>query len=150
MDKLKWVCISGAAIGLLLLLVCLMRMGVKPESRKWYGILYASDYFPPLNGFPDAKDADERTLICRRLEKKYQFEMSTLHPDHKAFYGLPGSKYTLITVYGISNPIEQQRLVDVARGVRQDVNARSFVIEFYAKETGPSPRDQFLRKVRID
>jgi hypothetical protein len=38
----------------------------------------------------------------------------------------------------------------VAKQVRQELSSRSFVVEFYAKETGPSPRDQFLKKVRID
>ena len=150
MDKLTWIRISAFSLGSLAVLVLLMGMGIKHESKKWYGILYASDYFPPLNGFPIASDADERNLICKKLDEAFPFKNSSLHPDHKCFYGLPGSRYTLITVYEITDPTEQKKLLQIARSIRREEGTRSFAVEFYAKETGPSPRDQFIQKVRID
>jgi hypothetical protein len=150
MDKLKVRIYLVALIALVLVAAIAMRLGIRQESRKWYGALFASDFFPPLNGFPTSANADERSQICKGLEDGYQFRMSTLHPDHSALYGLPGSRYTLVTIYGITSQEKQHQVIEVAERVRLDENTRPFVIEFYAKETGPSPRDQFLRKVRID
>lgn len=150
MDKLRRIWIPAISLGLLVILVILLRKGITSESNKWYGVLYASDYFPPLNAFPNTADADERLLIYQRLGEAYQFGKSSRYENEKNYYCAAGSEHSVVTVYEVTDPIEQQKIVQAAKRIRNTYGTRSFSIEFYAKQVGPSPRDQFLRKVRID
>lgn len=150
MDKLTkfpplifFICLIGT-------LVLMMNISIKPESKKWYGPLFASDYFPPLNGFPDTSDADEGRLIYMNLEKAYKFKNSSLHSGCKNLYWLPGNRHSIITVFEIIDSNEQQKIIKAARDIKKKFQTREFSIEFYATETGPNPTDQFLWKVRID
>jgi hypothetical protein len=150
MDKLIKIRVILVTIVAISTTVCGAKLLIKPESKKWYGVLFVSDYFPPLNGFPNASDANERSLICQKLGEIYNFKTSTLHPDHKAFYGLPGNRHTVITIYQVIDQAEQEKIIQAAKKVKRTYGVREFTIEFYSKETGPSPANQFLRKVRID
>jgi len=139
--------------GLLLFLIALawaMKAGIHSESRKWYGILFASDYFPPMNGFPTTEDADERILIYSQLLAAYPFKRSSLHPTCHNLYCSAGSLHTEVAVFEIWDPSEQERIIRAGKGIRSRFGTRPFSIQFYGKETGPAPTDQFLRKVRID
>ena len=150
MDKLRWIWIPAVSLGFIVVLVAVTRSAIKPESKKWYGILYASDYFPPLNGFPNTTDADERLLIYKGLGEEYHFGKSSRYENEKNYYCAAGSKHSIVTVYEITDPIEQQKIIQAAKRIKSANGTRSFSIEFYTKQVGPSPRDQFLRKVRID
>ncbi|MGA2082617.1 MAG: hypothetical protein ABSH53_18675 [Holophaga sp.] len=153
MDKLKGqkgIWMAMAAFVLFAVMAGLMKLGVQPESRKWYGILFASDYFPLLSGIPAAADADEQNLIYENLIAVYPFKRSNLHPQNHNIYCAAGGLHTLVTVYEVVDPAEQDKIIQAARDIRRKFRARTFSIEFYAKETGLLPRDQFLRKVRIN
>lgn len=150
MDKLKQGMILAGLALLLLALACVMEAGIRSESRKWYGILFASDYFPPLNGFPTTDDADERILICSHLLAAYPFKQSSLHPTCHNVYCVAGSLHTEVTVFEVWDLSEQERIIRAAKAIRSKFGTRRFSIEFYGTETGPAPTDQFLRKVRID
>jgi hypothetical protein len=150
MDKLTKVSIPILAVTLIGTLMVVAYKSVKHESNSRLSVLFASDCFPLLNGFPDTSDADEGILLCEKLEKEYIFKESNLHAGCKNLYCLPGSIHAVVTIYEIVDRVEQQKIINIAKTIKHEQNTRSFSIEFYAKETGPSPPDQFLRKVRID
>jgi hypothetical protein len=124
--------------------------GTKPEAKGKYGILFASDCFPPLNAFPDAQDIDECFSVCSRLNDSYPFVESALHPGLQNIYSLPGNRHSTFWIYEIVDPAEQQKIVQAARRIRQEGQTRPFSIEFYGKESEPFLNENFLWKVRID
>ena len=150
MDKLKKISVAGFAICLIVASIFAMKSAITMEPWKWYGALFASDYLPLLNEFPSTSDADEANLIYKQLENAYPFKRSSLHAGAINLYWLPGNIHTVMTVFEIPDLNEQQKIIEVAHLIRRKFHTRRFSIEFYAKETGPNPKDQFLRKVRID
>ena len=150
MDKLRWNRPLVICLGLVVVSVLLIKNGIKSESKKWYGVLFASDYFPPLNGFPSTTDADERLLICQKLGEAYPFTKSKRYALDMNYYCASGSLHTVVIIYEIIDPIEQQKIVKAAHAIRTRFNTRDFSIEFYAHQTGATPRNQFIWKIRID
>ena len=150
MGKMRLVRIILILFGLVIIVSIFMTLGIKPESRKWYEVLFASDYLPLLNGFPSTTDADERIFIYKKLGEAYPYTKSSRYEYEKNYYCASGNRHSVVTVYEVIDPMEQRKIVQAARAIKTRYNTRSFSIEFYANKTGASQRDQFIWKVRID
>jgi hypothetical protein len=123
---------------------------LKSESTNWYGVLFRSDYFPILNSITNKSNDDERLLIYKNLGAQYPFKQSSRYTYDKNYYCASGRMHSVVTVFEVIDVAEQQKIVEAAKEVKKRYATRPFLIEFYDKQTGPFPRDQFLRKVRID
>jgi len=137
-------------VGIIAVMFVVLMNPIRSQSNKWYGALFPSDYLPFLNSQSSEQDDNERLLIYKKLGEAYPFKQSSQYQYEKNYYCLAGGLHSIVTIYEIVDPDEQQKIIQVAKNIKKQFNTRAFVIEFYTKQTGPSPKDQFILKVRID
>jgi hypothetical protein len=107
---------------------------------------------------PSASDAGEALEVSNALKERYRFPvMSKIDPTRPAAGARPGVDVTFVTVIGVVDPAEQDRVIAVLRDIRAVIATKPILVRFYREEvlTQTSPtswqRDNLglLRKARI-
>ncbi len=80
---------------------------------------------------PTAQDAEEAEVIWETFLEIYEGD------DHNEAFGFgcyTVGDYSEITIYGIVDTAEQDRVIEILTDIKQAQNARPMVVSFYEKE----------------
>ena len=95
---------------------------------------------------PTAQDADEAFGLAKALLKRHTFPESKSDPGKPAVYARPGSSYSTILIYGVTDAAKQKDICETLAEIRRALKARKIAVEFY-REPDLNCKELLLRKL---
>jgi hypothetical protein len=96
-------------------------------------------------GLPSAKDAEETSKLWTAVVSKYPFRVLTKTGARPAVYGIPGSNYSKIIVYGDYSTQEQDAIYKVVASSAKGITTKPVHLYFYPVEL----RDENLLREEV-
>lgn len=79
----------------------------------------------------DREDADR---IVKSLTERYNFPVKAQYQDVPAVFGDAKGRNIIISIYGVADPIEQQKIVAIATDIRKQWDSKPINVKFFQKE----------------
>ena len=93
----------------------------------------------------DREDADR---IVQSLTERYSFPVKAKFQDKPAVFGGAEGRNILISVYGVTDPIEQQKVVAITTDLRKQWDSIPIVVKFFQEEIWEQNEDGSRRAAR--
>lgn len=114
------------------------KSGVKPDLTEVVAVVLSVALigllsFTMYSNVTD-EDREDAERIVQSLTERYQFPVKAMHQDMPAVFGDAKGRNIVISVYGIQDVLEQQKVVAIAEDLRKQWNSKPIVVKFFQKE----------------
>ena len=86
----------------------------------------------------DRRDAER---IVQSLTERYQFPVKAKHNDGPAVFGDVEGRNIVISVYGVVDTLEQQKVVAMTEELRRQWDSKPIEVKFYQEEVWEQDED---------
>jgi len=80
------------------------------------------------------EDRDDVQRIVKSLTDRYQFPVKAKFQDIPAVFGDAEGRNLEITIYGVNDTLEQQKIVAIAEDLRKQWDSKPITLKFYQEE----------------
>lgn len=80
------------------------------------------------------EDRENADRVVQSLTERYQFPVQARHQDMPAVFADAKGRNIVVSVYGITDTLEQQKVVAIARDLRKQWNSKPIVVKFFQEE----------------
>ena len=80
------------------------------------------------------EDREHADRIVKSLVERYSFPVKAQYQDVPAVFGDADGRNIVVSVYGIQDVLEQQKVVAIAEDLRKQWNSKPIVVKFFQKE----------------
>ncbi len=140
------------------------RHGIKPHFTEYAVVAFAIGLMVlfAFSSSWEVSDQDQKDLetLVGQLTQRYDFPVKARYQDRPAVYGEAQARRLVITIYGVTDRDEQERIVAILRKLRREVDSKPIVVHFMQQERWEElpdgtrrplrDREELLRKVRIE
>ena len=114
------------------------KSGVKPDFTEVVAVvlsvaLIALLSFTMYSNVTD-EDREDADRIVDSLTERYQFPVKAQHQDRPAVFGDAKGRNIIVSVYGVQDVLEQQKIVAIAEDLRKQWDSKPIVVRFIQKE----------------
>ncbi len=138
--------------------------GIKPHMGEYAVVTFAIAMMLLLafSSTWDVSDQDQRDVqqIVDQLVERYDFPLQAKYQQRPAVFGVAQPRRLVITIYGVTERSEQDRVLDVLRKLRRQVGGKAIVVQFMREEVWEEAadgtreprrdREEMMRKARIE
>ena len=128
------------------------KSGVKPDFTEVVAVVLAVVLigllsFTLMSTVTD-EDRDDASRIVQGLTERYSFPVQAKFQDKPAVFGDAKGRNIIISVYGVIDTIEQERIVAIAGDLRKQWNSKPIEVKFFQEEIWEQNEDGSRRAVR--
>lgn len=114
------------------------KSGVKPDLTEVVAVVLSVALigllsFTMYSNVTD-EDREDAERIVQSLTERYQFPVKAKYQDKPAVFGDARGRNVVISVYGIQDVLEQQKIVAIAEELRKQWNSKPIVVKFLQEE----------------
>jgi hypothetical protein len=114
------------------------KSGVKPDFTEVVAVVLSVALigllsFTLLSSVTD-EDRDDADRIVKSLTERYKFPVKAMHQDIPAVFGDAKGRNIIISIYGVTDPIQQQDIVTIATDLRKQWDSIPIVVKFFQEE----------------
>jgi hypothetical protein len=81
------------------------------------------------------EDREDAQRIVQELTQRYSFPVKAkFQEDKPAVFGDAEGRNIVVTIYGVTDSIEQQKIVAIAEKLREQWDSKPIIVKFYQKE----------------
>ena len=80
------------------------------------------------------EDREDSGRIVKSLTERYSFPVKAKHQDFPAVFGDAKGRNIIISIYGVTDPIEQQKIVAIATDIRKQWDSKPINVKFFQEE----------------
>ncbi len=138
--------------------------GIKPHMGEYALVAFAISMMLLLafSSNWDTSDQDRRDVqqIVDTLIERYDFPVQEKFQDRPAVMGEAQPRRLVITIYGVTERTEQDKVLEVLRKLRRQVAGKAIVVRFMREEVWEEAadgsrqprrdREEMMRKARIE
>ncbi|HHH47621.1 MAG TPA: hypothetical protein ENK51_01845 [Gammaproteobacteria bacterium] len=138
--------------------------GIKPHMGEYALVAFAIAMMLLLafSSSWDTSDQDRRDVqqIVDRLIERYDFPVQAKYQDRPAVFGEAQPRRLVITIYGVIDRDEQDRILAVLRKLHREIASKAIVVQFMREEVWEElpdgsrqprrDREELMRKARIE
>lgn len=114
------------------------RSGVKPDFTEVVAVVLSIVLIGLLSftmwSTVTDEDRQDAQRIVRGLTERYAFPVKAKYQDKPAVFGDVEGRNIVVTIYGVTDAIEQQKIVAIARELRKQWDSKPIILKFYQKE----------------
>lgn len=114
------------------------KSGVKPDLTEVVAVVLSVALIGVLSFtlYSNVTDEDREHAerIVQSLTERYQFPVKAKHQDKPAVFGDAKGRNIIISVYGIQDVLEQQKVVAIAEDLRKQWNSKPIAVKFFQEE----------------
>ena len=128
------------------------KSGVKPDFTEVVAVVM-SVVLIGLLGFTmwstvTDEDRQDAQRIVQGLTERYSFPVKAKYQDEPAVFGDAEGRNIVITIYGVTDTIEQEKIVEIAKKLREEWNSKPIVVKFFQEEIWEQNEDGSRRPAR--
>jgi len=128
------------------------KSGVKPDFTEIVAVVLAIALigllsFTLMSTVTD-EDRDDAQLIVQGLTERYSFPVKAKFQDIPAVFGDAKGRNIVISIYGVIDTIEQERIVAIAADLRKQMDAKPIEVKFFQEEIWEHYEDGSRRAAR--
>ncbi len=127
--------------------------GIKPHMGEYAVVVFAIAMMLLLafSSTWDVSDQDQRDVrqIVDTLVERYDFPVQAKFQDRPAVSGVAQPRRLVVTIYGVVERSEQDRVLDVLRKLRRQEASKAIVVKFMREEIW-EVADDGTRRARRD
>ena len=128
------------------------KSGVKPDFTEVVAVILAIALigllsFTLMSTVTD-EDRDDAERIVQGLTERYSFPVQAKFQDKPAVYGDAKGRNIVISIYGVVDTIEQERIVAVAEDLRKQMDSKPIEVKFFQEEIWEHYEDGSRRAAR--
>lgn len=138
--------------------------GIKPHMGEYAVVSFAIAMMLllALSSTWDISDQDRRDVqqIVDTLIERYDFPVQARYQDRPAVSGVAQPRRLVITIYGVLERPEQDKVLEVLRKLRRQVAGKAIVVKFMREEVWEvaadgtrqpqRDREEMMRKARVE
>ncbi len=138
--------------------------GIKPHMGEYALVAFAIAMMLLLafSSSWDTSDQDRRDVqqIVDRLTERYDFPVQAKYQDRPAVFGEAQPRRLVISIYGVTDRDEQDRILAVLRKLYREIASKAIVVQFMREEVWEEApdgsrqprrdREELMRKARIE
>lgn len=138
--------------------------GIKPHMGEYAVVSFAVAMMLLLafSSTWDVSDQDRRDVqqIVERLTERYTFPVQAKYQSRPAVFGEAQPRRLVISIYGVTERAEQDRVLAVLRKLRREIAGKAIVVQFMREEIWEEAadgsrqprrdREELMRKARIE
>ena len=128
------------------------KSGTKPDFVEIVAVVLAISLigvisFTMYNTVSD-EDRENANHIVQSLVQRYHFPVKAKFQDVPAVFGEAQGYTIVISIYGVTDPIEQQKIVEIAQDLRRQWNSKPLDVKFFQQEIWEQKPDGSRRAAR--
>jgi len=128
------------------------KSGVKPDFTEIVAVVLAIALigllsFTLMSTVTD-EDRDDAQLIVQGLTERYSFPVKAKFQDIPAVFGDAKGRNIVITIYGVIDTIEQERIVAIVADLRKQMDSKPIEVKFFQEEIWEHYEDGSRRAAR--
>jgi hypothetical protein len=128
------------------------KSGVKPDFTEVVAVILAVALISLLSytlmSTVTDEDRDDAQRIVQSLTERYSFPVKAKFQDKPAVFGDAKGRNIVISIYGVIDTIEQEKIVAIAEELRKQWNAKPIVVKFFQEEIWEQNEDGSRRAAR--
>lgn len=128
------------------------KSGVKPDFTEVVAVVLSVALIGMLSftmfSFVTDEDRDDADRIVQSLTERYDFPVKAQFQDKPAVFGGAEGRNIVISVYGVIDTIEQERIVAIAEDLRKQWDSKPIDVKFYQKEVWEQSEDGSRKPAR--
>jgi hypothetical protein len=128
------------------------KSGVKPDFTEVVAVVLAVALIGLLSytlmSTVTDEDRDDAKRIVELLTERYSFPVQAKFQEKPAVFGDAKGRNIVISVYGVIDTIEQERIVAVAEDIRKQLNSKPIEVKFFQEEIWEHYADGSRRAAR--
>jgi hypothetical protein len=128
------------------------KSGVKPDFTEVVAVVLAVALIGLLSytlmSTVTDEDRDDAQRIVELLTERYSFPVQAKFQEKPAVFGDAKGRNIVISVYGVIDTIEQERIVAVAEDIRKQLNSKPIEVKFFQEEIWEHYADGSRRAAR--
>jgi len=114
------------------------KSGVKPDFTEVVAVVLAVALigllsFTLMSTVTD-DDRDDAQRIVQSLTERYSFPVKAKFQDQPAVFGDAKGRNIVISIYGVIDTIEQEKIVAIAKDLRKQWNSKPIAVKFFQEE----------------
>ena len=94
------------------------------------------------------EDRDDAQRVVELLTERYSFPVKAKFQEKPAVFGDAKGRNIVISIYGVIDTIEQERIVAIAEDIRKQINSKPIEVKFFQKEIWEHYADGSRRAAR--
>jgi len=114
------------------------KSGTKPDFTEVVAVTLAISLIGVISFtmFSTVTDEDRinATRIVQSLTERYHFPINAKYQNIPAVFGEAEGYAIVISIYGVTDAIEQQKIVAIAQDLRQQWNSKPLDVKFFQEE----------------
>ena len=114
------------------------KSGVKPDFTEVVAVVLAVALISLLSytlmSTVTDEDRDDAQRIVQSLTERYSFPVKAKFQDKPAVFGDAKGRNIIISIYGVIDTIEQEKIVAIAEELRKQWNSKPIVVKFFQEE----------------
>lgn len=128
------------------------KAGVKPDFTEVVAVVLAVALigvlsFTLMSTVTD-EDRDDAERIVQELTERYSFPAQAKFQDKPAVFGDAKGRNIVISIYGVVDTIEQERIVAIAEDLRKQMDSKPIEVKFFQEEIWEHYEDGSRRAAR--
>jgi hypothetical protein len=126
--------------------------GVKPDFTEVVAVVLAVALMAVLGyAFMSTvtdEDRDDAQRIVQGLTERYSFPVKAKFQEIPAVFGDAKGRNIVISIYGVIDTLEQERIVAIARDLRKELDSKTIEVRFFQEEIWEHYEDGSRRVAR--
>jgi hypothetical protein len=128
------------------------KSGVKPDFTEVVAVVLAIALigllsFTLMSTVTD-EDRDDAGRIVQELTERYSFPVQAKFQEKPAVFGDAKGRNIVISIYGVVDTIEQERIVAIAEDLRKQMDSKPIEVKFFQEEIWEHYEDGSRRAAR--
>lgn len=114
------------------------RAGVKPDGIEVAAVSLSVVLIALMvyNFYGSVSDEDKEDVekLVAELTQRYTFPVQARYAEKPAVFGVAARRTLDLRVYGVIDTIEQEKIVDIVRKMRRQLDSKPMTVQFFEKE----------------
>ena len=114
------------------------RSGVKPDFIEVVAVVLAVALITLIivSNSGNITDTDQKDVdaLVNELAQRYPFPVQAKYQDRPAVYGEAQRRSLDIRIYGVTDTLEQEKIVELVRKLRQQMATKTVAVKFFQAE----------------